>query len=181
MKIDRLGILLKQKQKLFHTGDLALLWGISNNSTLYTTISRYIKKKILFPIHKGLYSVVLPDELNSYTLGIGFLHRFAYISCETILVKAGIIMQNIYPITLVSDVSRSFVLYNKMYLCRKLKLEYLHNTVGILESDGILTAVVERAIADLLYFNPHYHFDNKDRVDWDKVKFIRKEIGYDSG
>ena len=38
-KID---VLLKQDQKVFHTQDLALLWGIINKNTLYTTIKRYL-------------------------------------------------------------------------------------------------------------------------------------------
>ena len=37
-KKNKLNILLKHPQNLFHTKDLALLWGIKNTNTLYTTI-----------------------------------------------------------------------------------------------------------------------------------------------
>jgi hypothetical protein len=41
-----------------------------------------------------------------------------------------------------------------------------------------MMANIERAVADLLYFNSNYYFDNKKRIDWKKVKKIQKEVGY---
>jgi hypothetical protein len=45
-------------RKIYHTGDLAVLWDISNKNTLHTTISRYIRKGILFPIYKAVYATI---------------------------------------------------------------------------------------------------------------------------
>ena len=87
----RIDTLLKLKEKLFHTNDLALLWGITNKNTLYTTIKRYLQKGILIPVHKGFYSTVPIDQLDPFKLAIGYLHRFTYISCETVLIQEGII------------------------------------------------------------------------------------------
>ena len=56
--------LLQAPTKLFHTQDLALLWGISNRNTLYTQIKRYVQKSILHPIHKGFYATVNPDRIG---------------------------------------------------------------------------------------------------------------------
>jgi len=42
----------------------------------------------------------------------------------------------------------------------------------------INTASLERAVADILYFNPTYYFDAHNIIDWTKVKNIQKEIGY---
>lgn len=42
---------------VFRADDLANLWQITNKNTLHTTLSRYVKKGLLFRIWKGLYSV----------------------------------------------------------------------------------------------------------------------------
>lgn len=53
---NKLNLLLRSSQNLFHTQDLALLWAVENRNTLYTTIKRYVKKGTLIKITKGLYS-----------------------------------------------------------------------------------------------------------------------------
>lgn len=176
MKIDRLNVLLKQNRKLFHTRDLALLWGISNQNTLYTTISRYLKRKILSQIHKGYYSLLPIEEVDRFEMGAGFLHRYCYVGTETILSQEGIIQQKIYPLTYISEVSESFKLGNFTYLCRKLQPLFLYNSLGIYEKNKVLFSDTTRAVCDLLYYNPHYHLDNRQLIDWEKVKYYRKEI-----
>jgi len=174
----RIDTLLKQDRKLFHTRDLALLWGIDNDNTLYTIIKRYVRKGILIPIQKGFYSTVGLDKINPLELGMSFLHVYSYISCEYVLSLSGIIFQSANYITLVSSVSRKFSVFSHNYLVRKLKDAFLFNDQGIKNEDGIRIATVERAVADLLYFNPKYYFDNRKSVDWNKVKKIQKEVGY---
>lgn len=174
-KIDKL---LKLPQKIFHTQDLALLWGIDNKNTLYTTIKRYIQKGILIPIQKGFYSTVPFDQLDPVSLGIGFLHHFAYLSTESVLAQAGIIAQTTYQITLVSEVSKKFTLGGYSYLSRRLKPPFLYQTAGIENRDGKFIASPERAVADMLYFNPQYYFDAPKLIDWQRVKDIQKEVGY---
>ena len=176
--LDKKSILLKQKRKLFHANDLSLLWGITNKNTLYTTIKRYKQKGVLIPIHKGFYSVVPLSELDPTALAISFLHNYAYLSTETILVREGIIAQAIFPITLLSNVSKKFELAGNYYLVRKMKDEFLYNDLGIVQQDEYKEAGVERAVADLLYFNPKYYFDNQKLIDWEKVKNIQKEVGF---
>lgn len=174
-KID---MLLKQEQHLFHTRDLALLWGIDNTNTLYTTIKRYVKKGVLIPIHKGFYSTVLLDKIDPLELGLSFLHGFGYVSCESVLSLAGVIFQSQNYITLVSSVSKKFALAGHHFLARRLKPTYLFNDAGLYTQAGVTKASTERAVADLLYFNPQYHFDNKQPVDWTKVSRIQQEVGY---
>lgn len=174
-KID---ILLKQKQKLFHTNDLALLWDLKNLNTLYTTIKRYVQKGILFRIHKGFYSVVPPAEIDPLRLGVGFLHTFAYLSCESVLASAGVIFQEGRYFTLVSSVSRKFRVGENHFLVRKMKNEFLYQPAGISERDEIKIATLERAVADMLYFQPAYHFDNRSFINWAKVRKIQKEVGF---
>lgn len=172
----RIDVLLKANQKLFHTRDLALLWGIANNNTLYTTIKRYVNKKILIPIHKGFYSTISLDSIDPYQLGISYLHSFAYISCETVLFQKGIIFQKPVYISLISNKTRKFKIKINQYHSRKLPDKYLFNSIGIDLQNNVLFATCERAIADMLYFNPQYHFDNKIGINRKKVKEIQKEV-----
>lgn len=177
-KLDKKSILLKQDRKIFHTNDLALLWDITNKNTLYTTIKRYKKSGTLIPIHKGFYSVIPLSQVDPITLGIAFLHRYAYLSTESILAREGVIAQSISAITFISNTSKRFKLQDTHYLVRQMTDQYLYNTGGIIKKNHHHEATLERAVADLLYYNPNYYFDNKNLVDWDKVKKIQKEVGF---
>lgn len=180
MVTDRLSILLKQNRKLFHTNDLALIWNISNIQTLHTTISRYIKKGILLHIHKGFYSIAPLSDISPYSLGIAYLHRYAYVSTETVLSLEGIIHQQIIPVTLVSSVSMNFKIAGYSYLCRKIRDSALFASSGLEMKDGVLFASPERALVDMLYLNPKYHIDDRNKINWDKFNIIRKETEYDT-
>ena len=177
-KIDKINRLLKQDQKIFHTDDLAIIWEISNRNTLYTTIKRYVKSGVLIRIFKGLYSIVPVQELDDVYLGIKALHSYAYLSTETILAKHGVIAQSVNYITYVSGFSKKFRIIDQLFLSRQLKDEYLFNTAGIENVEGINTAILERAVADMLYFHPRYYFDGHNRINWTKVKGIQKKLGY---
>jgi len=156
----RIDVLLKLDRKLFHTQDLALIWGIVNKNTLYTTIKRYLDRGILIPIHKGFYSTIPVNRIDPWLLGISYLHRYAYVSCETILIKEGVIFQSGNYITLVSDVSLKFKVAGFSYLVRKMQDRYLYDDSGIKNVNGVFVADRDRAVKDMLYFNPSYHFDN---------------------
>jgi predicted transcriptional regulator of viral defense system len=170
--------LLKLNRKLFHTNDLAILWGIANRHTLYMTITRYLDKGILFPIYKGLYSVAPLNVLNPLELGKAIIHRYTYLSTESVLAQAGIISQMVYDYTFVTNQSKRVSIGEYSFRFRQLKDEYLYNPTGIVDQSGIFIATPERAAADMLYFNPKYHFDIPQSIDFAKVKTIQKEIGY---
>ena len=174
----RLDKLIKLDRKLYHTNDLALAWNIANKNTLYTAIKRYVKKGVLIPVHKGLYSTTPLSQLDLVELGKAIIHRYTYLSTESVLVRNGIITQNIYFTTFVCGVSKKVKIGDQNFLFRKLKDEFLFNPTGIQNQNGVLVATTERAVADMLYFNPKYHFDLLGNVDLDKVKQIQKEIGY---
>ena len=174
----KIGLLLKQERKLFHTNDLAVIWGVANKNTLYTTIKRYIKRGILIPIHKGFYAVTELSKINSVELAVSYLHQYAYLSTESVLVEGGIIFQDMPHITLVSGISKRFQLANNAYLVRQMQARFLYQNTGIVQVKGYKKAIIERAVADLLYFNPRYHLDGYRLVNWDKVRFIQKEVGF---
>ncbi|MEK7164236.1 MAG: hypothetical protein AAB768_03805 [Patescibacteria group bacterium] len=166
-KIDKL---LKLNRDLYHTGDLGILWEITNKNTLYTTIKRYVQKGILIPVHKGLYSTKPLNKLDPVSLGLAIVHNYAYASCEMVLAKEGLINQIVFPITLVSSKSQKFSVGGYDYVVRKLADKYLYNPEGI--------GTPERAVADMLYFRPSYQIDGENIIDWNQVKFIQKEVGY---
>lgn len=169
---------MKLDRKLYHSNDLAILWGISNKNTLYTTIKRYVKKGILVSIFKGLYATVQIPQLDPLELGRAIIHNTTYLTTETVLAKHGIIAQTTYMYTFVGGVSKKVTVKGITFLFRKLKETYLNNPAGIETKDGVYVASVERAIADMLYFNPKYHFDLLGDINWVKVKEIQKEVGY---
>jgi hypothetical protein len=173
----RLSELLQLDRKIFHTNDLAILWGIADKHNLYMTITRYIDRGVLFPIYKGLYSTVPIPSLNPLELGQAIIHRFTYLTTESILSQAGIISQLVYDYTFVADKSKRVSVGPWSFRFRQLKADYLYNPAGIVQN-RVFIASTERAVADILYFNPKYHFDVPESIDFEKVRLIQKEVGY---
>lgn len=177
--MDKISVLIQQSQKLFHTSDLKILWNIPKQSTLYQTIYRLIKKKILFRIQKGLYSIVPLDQIDPVEIGFRAINRFNYLSTESVLSKNGIINQSPTKTTFISDISANFTINDNTFLFRQLKPQCLNNNVGIIQNHkGVFIATPERAVADMLYFQPNYHFDAQNLINWDQVKKIQKELNY---
>jgi hypothetical protein len=174
----RIALLSQMNEIIFHASDLAILWKIKNQNTLYTTLKRYSQQKLIFRIYKGLYSLKEFKKLNPYLIGIKALHRYAYISCESVLVNEGVLNQPRENITLISEKSLKFKINEYSYASRKLNPKFLYIEDEIYEKDGIRIASLERAVADMLYFNPHTHFDAKQLIDFKKVKSLQKKIGY---
>lgn len=170
--------LLKQDKKTFHADDLALLWGIDNQGTLNMTLKRFVDRGILIRIHKGFYSTAPVSKLNLLDLGFAYLNTYSYVSLETILAREGLIFQDIKYITFVSSKSDTFELNGVKYKSRQLKDIFLNNTAGVTKVGNHYEATVERAVADILYYNPKYYFDNKSAIDFASVTKLQKEIGY---
>ena len=175
---NKIPLLLKQDRKLFHTKDLKLLWNIQNPATLRATISRYIKRGVLTPVYRGFYSVVPLNKINPLELGVLAIHDFAYLSTETVLSQHGIIFQEVNAYTFCSVKPKRFEIQGIRYHVRQLRDQYLYNVTGIIDKGTYKIASTERAVADILYYNPKYHFDATDLLNWDVVHQIQKELGY---
>jgi predicted transcriptional regulator of viral defense system len=177
--LNRFAELARLGECVFHIGDLANLWHITNKNTLYTTLKRYTEQGLLFRIYKGFYAIKTPTEIDPLLLGIKALHGYAYVSTETILAEKGIIQQEVPAITLVSSKTKRFTVADRDYYSRKLADAFLYQSNGISTTPfGVRKATLERAVADQLYFNPHAYIDAVDTVDWNKVHALQKEIGY---
>lgn len=175
---QKLDILLKQPKKLFHTKDLELLWNITNKNTLYSTINRYLKKGYLIQLHRGFYSCVEPSNINAIELGASAIHEYCYLSTESVLAKGGVIFQSVPHFTFCSSKNKKIILAGQSFISRQLKDRFLFQSAGIINQQNYSEASLERAVADMLYFNPKYYFDLKTAIDWKKVKAIQKEVGY---
>lgn len=173
---QRMALLAKKQEVIFHVDDLANLWGITDRNTLRVTLKRYTDNKLLYRIYRGFYSLYPVSELDPIVLGAKALHQFCYLSTETILWREGFISQAPSVYTFVSSMSRQFSIGTHRFKSRKLHDRYLYQPVHLITKDGIKRATSGRAIADMLYFNPHFHFDRP--VPWWKIKKIQREIGY---
>lgn len=176
--MNKLVPLLKSKQVLFHTQDLALLWKIENRDTLRMTISRYVKKGILKSVTRGLYSTIPIKDLDKYQLGQSLIHRFCYLSCESVLESHGVINQKVYSLTYVSSVSLKKELGDRLFVFRQMNPQFLLNPEGVIFEDGIRMASLERAVADCEYFKLNVFFDSPGLIDWDRVGDIKKKVGF---
>lgn len=163
---------------VFHIDDLANLWQIFNSNTLHTTLKRYVQQGLLFRVYRGFYAIKPTNKIDAFLLGQKALHGYSYVSTETILAQEGIIQQKMNYITFVSSKSLKFSIGENNYKSRQLNEKYLYNDCEIIKKDGIMIATLERAVADLLYFNPKAYLDGANLIDWKKVNEIQRKIGY---
>ena len=178
-KSNRFAELAKLGELLFHTDDLANLWRINNKNTLHTTIKRYTAQGLLIRIHKGFYALKPPNKIDPCLLGTKALHGYTYVSTETILKEEGIAQQSLPYITLVSGKTLRFTCANNTYYSRKLPDKFLYQPNGIIiGQDGAPKAGISRAVADLLYFNPHVYLDAPGRINWNEVRALQETLGY---
>lgn len=175
----RIRKLLASGRALFHTNDLALLWGITNRHTLHVAIHRYVKQGVLIRVYRGMYATKSLDSIDPRLVGMAIIHAYSYLSCERVLSDEGIIPQRIIGFTFVSEKSKLLTVGNEVFRYRTLQPRFLFNPAGVYtDAIGVRVATVPRAIADLLYFNPYYTFDTRGTIDWKQVRVMQKEVGY---
>ena len=176
VQAKRIALLAKKSEQIFHLKDLGNLWNIRNPKTLRMTLKRYVDAELLYRIHRGFYSTLPLDQLDPEQVGAKALHSYCYLSTESVLYKTGYLSQRPKALTFVSAKHKNFTLHGTAYRSRQLQNTFLFSPSGIEEVNGLKTATPERAIADLLYFNPLAFFDKK--VDWKRVKTMQETIGY---
>lgn len=173
---QRIALLAKNDEKVFHIDDIANLWDIRNKNTLRILLKRYVDQKVLYRIYRGFYSLLPTNETNPILLGAKAIHGFCYLSTESVLYQSGYISQVIDCYTFVSAKSSKFDIGENFFKSRQLTDKYLYNPEGIEIKNGIMTATPERAICDILYFNPYYHFDKP--INWKKIRSMQKRLLY---
>ncbi len=176
IKQNRFLSIAKINTTIFQVNDLARVWGVNNRNTLSTSLKRYIKDGLIYRLYRGLYSIKPLTELDPLLLGAKALNGYCYLSGETILAKHGIIFQQVEYFTFVGEKSKRFEIGDYKYYCRQLKDDFLYNDIGVEKTGKFNIATLERAVADILYFNSKYHFDNPDIINWKEVKKIQKFV-----
>lgn len=165
--------------ELFHVSDLASLWHVHDPHVLRVTLKRYTDRGVLFRVYRGFYATKPVEQINPLLLGQKALHRFSYISTETVLAQTGVIVQQSDIITFVSSVSKKFSIAKYDFISRQLADKFLYNEYHVIMGEnGVKKATAERAVADMLYFNPKAYFDADQNIDWKKVQDIQRYVGY---
>ncbi len=167
-KGEYLAAILRSKQTVFTTKELALLWGDSGNA-VRVRLNYYLKTGALYHIRRGLYAKDADyDRLELATK----IYTPSYVSFETVLGRAGITFQYHGQIHVASYLTREIVADGQRYTFHKLKGVVLADSAGIDHRRAYAVASPERAFLDTLYLHPDYHFDNLGPLDWEKVREI---------
>ena len=175
IKQNRFAELARLDGALFHIGDLARIWKIENNN-LRVALKRYVEAGVIYRVYRGLYSLKKLEELDSLVLGAKALNSYCYLSTESVLANQGVVFQKLDAPTFLGAKNKRFKIVDNNYYCRQLKDVFLFNDLGVDKRAGINIASLSRAVADILYFNPRYHFDNPQAIDWEEVKRIQKAV-----
>lgn len=169
MEKDYLMELMRSKNTIFTTKDVALLWGESDVNFVRKKMYRYIKTGKLYSVRKGVYAK--DKNYEKYELATKIFTP-SYISFETVLTKAGVVFQFYGQVFAASYLTREFTIDDQVYVLKKIKDPILTNQTGIEVKENYFIASPERAFLDVIYLNKEYHFDNLSGINWDKVDKI---------
>lgn len=176
IKQNRFLKLAKLQESIFHIDDLARIWGGKDRNTLLTSLKRYVAAGLLIRLYRGLYSLKKAEDLDSLVLGAKAINNYCYLSGETVLAKYGVIFQQVNYFTFVGPKTKRFQIGGRQYYCRQLQDKYLYNDTGVNKTGKVNEASLERAVADILYFNPRYHFDNQKAINMEELKKIQHAV-----
>ncbi len=165
-KGEYLDVILRSRQTIFSTKDVALLWGEEKKQMVAIRLNKYVRAGKLFRIRRGIYAK--DKNYNRFELATR-IYTPSYISFETILTRAGINFQFYDSIFVASYVTRDIEAGDQKISFIRMKDYVLSNTAGIEHTDGIAMAIKERAFLDRIYISKDYHFDNLNALDWNKV------------
>lgn len=165
-KGEYIDILLRSKNTVFSTKDVALMWGEKVSGAVRVRLNYYVRIKKLIRVHRGLY--VKDKNYNRFELATR-INTPSYVSFETVLGSSGLTFQYYGNIFVASYLSREMEVGGQKITFIKMKNYVLSNTIGIEHKDGYARATKERAFLDRMYINKDYYFDNLNGLDWDKV------------
>ncbi len=170
--MDSLIAKLYQSSKTILTNkDLALIWGINNEESLYAKTSYYVKQKALIRLTRGVFAKNLNYNAKELATSI---YVPSYISFETVLREAGVIFQHYDTIFVASPYAFTKKIDKNTFTFRKLKNSVLFSSVGVKNENNYSIASTERAFLDMIYLFPNYYFDNLKLINWEKCNELAK-------
>jgi hypothetical protein len=151
----------KSDRTVFKLKDIGMLTGNRNADNLKASVNYYVSRGVVRRTRKGVYvkDPYQPEELA------GRIYSPAYISLESVLIKAGVIFQYSPAITAISYLSRTIIVDGMEISYNKIKNSILINDRGIICENNINRATPERAFLDRLYLSKNYYFDNIGQLD----------------
>ncbi len=162
---DRLATLLRSKNTVFTSEELALIWKETDTKLIKKYAYRYVRGGKLYRIRKGIYAK--DKEYDRLELAVKIFTP-SYISLETVLTREGIVFQHYDQIFVISYLNREIFCDGQIYVFRRMKESILTNSAGIQKRGNYYIASKERAFLDTIYLNKNYHFDNLSSIDWEK-------------
>jgi len=170
MKNNLIFFLYQNPKTVFSIREISQLFPNLSYQSLKDRLSYAVKTKKLLKPRRGIYAKI---DFNISELA-NKIYTPSYISLETVLLKEGLIFQEKKEITLVSYLSRTIKINNKIViLYRKIKDEILNNLKGIKKENHYFIAEKERAFLDALFLFKDFHFDNLN-LNWEKVFELAK-------
>ncbi|MFA5773457.1 MAG: type IV toxin-antitoxin system AbiEi family antitoxin domain-containing protein [Candidatus Paceibacterota bacterium] len=165
-KGEYLDILLRSKNSVFSTKDIALLWRDVQTTASQVRLNYYVKAGKLIRIRRGIYAKDKNYDKYEFATKI---FRPSYISFETVLGASGMTFQYYGNIFIASYLKREIKCDGQTYSFVKMKDSILSNPKGIDQTGEYAIASKERAFLDTIYRSKKYYFDNHSPLDWDKV------------
>lgn len=158
--------IIRSKNTIFTTKDVALIWGEKTTNTTNARLSGYVKAGKLVRLYRGLYAK--DKNYNKYELATR-IYTPAYISFETVLGATGVTFQHYGNIFVASEKSKEIEVDGNKITFVRIKNNVLTNNIGILHEDGYAISIPERAFLDRIYVSSDYHFDNLSILDFNKI------------
>jgi hypothetical protein len=165
-KGEYLDILLRSKNSVFSTKDIALLWRDTQTTSSQVRLNYYVKTGKIIRIRRGIYAKDKNYDKYEFATKI---FRPSYVSFETVLGSSGMTFQYYGNIFIASYLKREIKCDEQAYSFVKMKDLILSNPKGIDQTGEYAIASKERAFLDTIYRSKKYYFDNLTTLDWDKV------------
>lgn len=158
--------LLRTDQTVFSFKDLLLQYRGVNTKNLAAQLHYYVQNGDLYHLRRGLYAK--DRNYDHFELASKILTP-SYVSFESVLRPAGVVFQYSSEIFIASYQSRTILCDGQTYVFKTIKSTVLTNSAGIELHKNYSIATVERAFLDIVYLNKHYHFDNLEPLNWEKI------------
>lgn len=163
--------LYQSSKTILSNKDLALIWEINDEQSLYAKTAYYVKQGALIRLTRGVFAKI--KNFNPKELATS-IYAPSYISFETALREAGVIFQHYEQIFVATKWTKNVTVDKYAFTFRKLKNSVLFNSAGVVNKDNYSIATPERAFLDMIYLFPNFYFDNLKSIDWEKCERLVK-------
>jgi len=173
---DLYKILEKKRYYLFSFEDLLTFFPNENRNNLKQIIFRWKIKGWIYPLKKGFYELIFPEDLNIPDMYIANnLYRPSYISLETALSNYSIIPEVSMAVTsITTKPTRKFRNKHGLFIYHTVKpCVFMGYYVERQENFDIFIAEPEKALIDFLYFKAY----RGKKIDFQEERISKEAVG----